>query len=70
METALKVASVALVVAVFAASLAIGWTADGLPSQSEDVVRLRSLSMTGMGVTLAIGLAVGFFWLFRSRRGS
>jgi uncharacterized protein (TIGR03382 family) len=63
----LKVASTALVVVVFLASLALGWTGDALPSGSLEAQRLEALSATGMATTFALGLLVGFFWLFRER---
>lgn len=62
---ALKFATVALVVIVFTAALAASWIGDSLPAGSVERQRLSVLSTFGMGLTLALGLAVGYFWLFR-----
>ncbi|MFJ3381656.1 hypothetical protein ACIPJ2_14730 [Curtobacterium sp. NPDC090217] len=68
--TTMRVASVSGVIALFAASLAIGWMADGLPTNSLRAERLHALSVSGKTLTLVVGIGVGFFWLFwdRSRK--
>ncbi|MGG7306365.1 hypothetical protein ACQXVK_04140 [Curtobacterium sp. AB451] len=62
----MKIASVAVVAALFVAALVAGCVSDVLPAGSASGQRLSALSMIGMGLTLALGLAVGYFWLFRS----
>lgn len=63
----LKILSVSGVIALFAASLAIGWMADGLSTSSLRAERLHALSVSGMTLTLVVGIGVGFLWLFWDR---
>lgn len=63
----LRILSVSGVIALFAASLAIGRMADGLPTSSLRAERLHALSVSGMTLTLVVGIGVGFFWLFWDR---
>lgn len=64
---AIRFGSAALVVAVFVAALVAGRIGDSLPAGSAGRDHLASLSAFGMGLTLALGLAVGCCWLLRDR---
>lgn len=64
---ALKITSVVVVLAVFLSALTVGWLADTLPAGTQQSERLGALSMSGMILTLVLGIAVGFFWVFWNR---
>ena len=59
----LKVISVGVVVAVFTVAILLGEAAKQYPVESARARELASLSTTGLGLTLGLGLAVGFSWL-------
>ncbi|MBT2502433.1 hypothetical protein [Curtobacterium sp. ISL-83] len=66
--TAWKIVSVSAVGALLCVSLVLDQVSRTSVPGSDRAHRFESWAMTGLAMTLALGLAVGFSWLFWARR--